>query len=91
MSKQFRPHVLKLAHESILSGHLGIKKTQSKILTQFYWPGISGDINRFCRSCDVCQKTYPKGKVTRIPLGHMPVIETPFKRVAVDLVGPLHQ
>ena len=47
------------------------------------------DLSGFCRSCDVCQKTVDKGTVARAPLGEMPLIDTPFKRVAVDLVGPI--
>lgn len=36
------------------------------------------------------KKTIPKGRTTKpVPLGRMPIITTPFKRVAVDLVGPL--
>ena len=30
-----------------------------------------------------------KGKVFPVPIGSMPLISTPFERVAVDLVGPL--
>lgn len=36
-----------------------------------------------------CQRTFPKGKVTKIPLEKMPLIDTPFERIAVDLVGPI--
>ncbi|MES9884825.1 MAG: integrase zinc binding domain-containing protein, partial [Sedimenticola sp.] len=88
--KRMRDHVLKLAHDSVLAGHLGVKKMSSKILAQFYWPGVQGDISRYCRSCDLCQKTYPKGKVRKIPVGELPLIDTPFSRVAVDLIGPIH-
>ena len=81
---------MKIAHESLLAGHLGISKTEFKILTQFYWPGIHQDIVHFCRSCDVCQRTIQKGKVVKAPLGKVPLIDTPFKRIALDLVGPIH-
>ena len=47
------------------------------------------DIRRYCQSCDICQRTIPKGRVTRVPLGEMPIIDTPFERVAVDIVGPI--
>ena len=50
---------------------------------------MHNDISGFCQSCDVCQKTVYKGTVARAPLGKMPLIDTPFKRVAVDLVGPI--
>ena len=46
-------------------------------------------MSRFCKSCDICQRTIQKGRVTKIPLGKLPLIDTPFKRVAVDIVGPI--
>ena len=46
-------------------------------------------MKRCCRSCDICQRTIAKGKTARAPLGSMPIIDTPFQRVAIDLVGPL--
>ena len=52
--------VMEVAHNSIFGGHLGIKKTKDRIQTNFYWPGMQGDIIGFCRSCDVCQKTNAK-------------------------------
>ena len=81
---------MEVAHDSIMSGHLGVKKTLDRIQSSFYWTGIRNDVKRFCRSCDACQKTVDRGKARRVPLQQMPVIETPFKRVAVDLIGPIH-
>ena len=34
-------------------------------------------------------KDYSEGRVTRVPLGKLPLIDTRFKRVAVDIVGPI--
>ena len=50
---------------------------------------MEGDVSRFCRSCDICQRTVAKGRTTKVPLGRVPIIDTPFKRGAVDLVGPV--
>ncbi|XP_062599575.1 uncharacterized protein LOC134261133 [Saccostrea cucullata] len=88
--KKFREIVMKLAHESIMSGHLAISRTSSRILSEFYWPGLQTDVKLFCRSCDICQRTIQKGKVSKYPLQKMPLIDVPFKRVAVDIVGPIH-
>ena len=85
----FREKVLRLAHETLMSGHLGIKKTLDRVVSEFFWPGVCGDVARFCKSCDICQRTIQKGRVTKVPLGKMPLIDTPFKRVAVDIVGPI--
>ena len=50
---------------------------------------MQGDITSFCRSCDVCYKTTAKGSVPRVRLGDMPLINMPFRKVAVDLAGPI--
>lgn len=87
--QKLRSQVLKLAHESIMGGHQGIKKTTARVLREFFWAGVSADVTRYCRSCDICQRTIPKGKVPKAPLGRMPLIDAPFQRVAIDLVGPI--
>ncbi|GFO34139.1 Zinc finger protein [Plakobranchus ocellatus] len=38
----------------------------------------------------VCQRTVKKGTVPRVPLEKVPLIDTPFKRVAIDLIGPIN-
>ncbi|XP_076454791.1 uncharacterized protein LOC143289631 [Babylonia areolata] len=84
---QLRQGVMKLAHEPPMGGHQGGKKTLDRIWKQFFWPGMCADVRRFVSSCDQCQKVSPKPQ--RVPLGKMPLIDTPFERVAVDLVGPI--
>ena len=85
-----RNKVMKMAHDGIMAGHQGISRTTERIQQQFYWPGMVEDIKHYCRSCDVCQRTIQKGKVGKVPLGRMPLIEQPFQRVNIDLVGPIH-
>ena len=87
--KELRRQVMSVNHESAFSGHLGAKKTEVRILPNFFWPRLRQDVIRFCRSCDVCQRTIKRGSVKKVPLGSMPLIDTPFKRVAFDIVGPI--
>ena len=37
----YRKLVMKLAHEGLMGGHQGSKKTCDKVLSNFYWPGVS--------------------------------------------------
>ncbi|XP_060592414.1 uncharacterized protein LOC132747116 [Ruditapes philippinarum] len=87
--KDLRETVLKVAHDSLLAGHLGIRKTSDRVLGEFYWPGVLVEVRRYCQSCDICQRTISKGRISKVTLGKMPLIDTPFKRVAVDIVGPI--
>ena len=82
---------MEIAHDSKLSRHQGIKKTQDRVKACFSWPVRDTDIRRYCKSCGVCQGTVHKGKGgAPAPLGQMPLIDTPFNRVAIDLIGPIN-
>ena len=71
-----------------MAGHLGKHKTAQRILLRFYWPTVYRDVNEFCRSCTICQK-YSKQKPVKAPLIPLPIVTEPFKRVAMDIIGPL--
>uniref|UniRef100_A0A8C5PW96 Gypsy retrotransposon integrase-like protein 1 n=1 Tax=Leptobrachium leishanense TaxID=445787 RepID=A0A8C5PW96_9ANUR len=82
--------VLDLAHNDALGGHLGAEKTEARITDRFYWPGIGAAVKRYCSSCPVCQLTAPAPHY-RNPLVPLPIIEVPFERIAMDIVGPLEK
>ena len=42
----------------------------------------------YCKSCPECQKT-GKGSQHKVPLDLLPVMQEPFERIAMDIVGPL--
>ena len=84
-----RLKVLTLGHEAAFAGHLGVKKTFDRIAANFHWPGILQSIQRFCASCDICQRTVRKGSVSRAPLHSIPVVGIPFEKVAIDIIGPI--
>ena len=86
--KRYVPKVLYLAHSHLLGAHLGVEKTYDRILGRFYWPGVKRAVQDYCRSCAECQKTAPKVHY-RNPLIPLPIINTPFQRIALDIVGPL--
>ena len=87
---QLRSKILSLAHDMPFGAHMGTRRTQDRITADFYWPGISSDVKIYCRSCDVCQKTKPKGRTPRAPLqSNLPIISTPFQKCAIDIIGPI--
>lgn len=83
-----RALVLHTAHENPIAGHFSHNKTMSKIASDFYWPGAALDVRTYCRSCDVCQRMSQK-RTKPVPLVKMPIIDTPFSRISMDIVGPL--
>lgn len=87
--KELRPEVMRIAHDTPMSGHLATQRTRERLWFDFYWPGMSSDVKRFCQSCDRCQRMCPRSRVKKAPMEKMPLVGVPFYRVAVDLVGPI--
>ncbi|XP_068212662.1 uncharacterized protein [Palaemon carinicauda] len=87
--RKFRELIMKMAHDSLLAGHFSNCKTEDKVFALYFWPGATADILRYCRSCDICQRTTSQGRVKKAPLQTVPIITEPFAKVAADIVGPL--
>ena len=88
--EKFQDIVLKFADDVYYVRTFSYLSHDFKDLDGILLPGILSDVKRFCRSCDICQRTVQKGKVAKPPLQKMPLIDEDFKRVAVDIVGPIH-
>ena len=86
----YRQEVLRVAHDMPMAGHLGTKRTKERIWTSFYWPGFDTSIKNYCLSCDACQRCAAKGTVKKAPLQSVPLVDVPFRKVAVDLIGPVN-
>ncbi|XP_068211806.1 uncharacterized protein [Palaemon carinicauda] len=87
---KFRRFILQEAHESEWGGHLGIRKTLSKVKDNFFWPSVKKDVVRHCKSCHQCQMVgKPNQKITKAPLIPIPAVEEPFTQIVIDIVGPL--
>ncbi|XP_073784003.1 uncharacterized protein [Danio rerio] len=83
-----RETVLELAHTHPMAGHLGAANTVKRIRDRFHWPGLDGEVKRYCQACDICQRTSPQ-RPPPSPLIPLPIIDVPFTRIGMDLVGPL--
>ena len=89
LPSKLRQTVVKPAYDRILAGHLGLEKTKERIMTCFYWPGMFHEIQEYCASCDICQRTAKQRSGEKVPMISPPIISEPFKKIAMDIVGPL--
>ncbi|KAK3740635.1 hypothetical protein RRG08_025454 [Elysia crispata] len=67
LPESLRKYVMSSAHDTTTGGHLGIKKTREKIMSDFYWSGIYKDVARYYRLCDICQTTLYNETSSRVP------------------------
>ena len=88
--RAYRSEIFNLAHETPMSGHLGINKTYHKILNHFFWPGLKSDVSQHCKSCHTCQMVgKPNQTIPKACLQPIPAFDEPFSRIIIDCVGPL--
>ena len=88
--RAYRPEILNLAHETPMSGHLGVNKTYHKILNHFFWPGLKSDVSQHCKSCHTCQMVgKPNQTIPNASLQAIPAFDETFSRIIIDCVGPL--
>ena len=88
--KSYCHEILSIAHESPMSGHLGINKTYHKIINHFYWPGLKSDVSKYCKTCHTCQMVgKPNQTIPKAQLQPIPAFDEPFSRILIDCVGPL--
>jgi len=84
--KSRREMVFQAAHYNLMAGHMGYDKTLDRVMARFFWPGIRGDVRRWCAACPEFQLVNPPA-IPKAPLRPLPLMEVPFERMAMDLIG----
>ncbi|GBO43648.1 hypothetical protein AVEN_257660-1 [Araneus ventricosus] len=68
---------------------MSMRKTKEKIRYCFCCPGISQDVETFCKRCKECQLRSPEKKTDRIPITPVSRPDLPFPVVNVDIIVPI--
>uniref|UniRef100_A0A8C1SK78 Gypsy retrotransposon integrase-like protein 1 n=1 Tax=Cyprinus carpio TaxID=7962 RepID=A0A8C1SK78_CYPCA len=85
-----REMLFQTAHCNPMAGHLGVTATLNRLMTRFFWPGIHENVRRWCASCRECQLVNPPA-APKAPLRPIPLVQVPFERIGMDLIGPLER
>ena len=73
---------------SVIGSHEGIKRSIERITKYIFWPSLVHDMRSFVHKCEACKV----GKPCYLPkqvIGEFSFPDSNFKRVHVDLLGPL--
>ncbi|GBG90553.1 hypothetical protein CBR_g50896 [Chara braunii] len=83
-----RTRLLGEFHDAPSTGHFGVNRTIGRLRQRFWWPGLLGDVTRYCESCEVCRRC--KSRNHR-PYGELRPLPVPLRRreaIAMDITGP---
>ena len=84
--KQLQKRTVRWYHDTLI--HPGMKRTELTIGQNFYWKGLTTDVQRHCRTCYDCQQN----KKVNTEYGLLPAKDnpdtTPWHTLCIDLIGP---
>jgi transposase InsO family protein len=83
-----RAKMLGLAHENVMSGHLGMDKTKERLRQVCYWTSQSADIRQHILACSACQMNKHLRQRPKAPLRSY-TAGAPMEKVHMDILGPL--
>ncbi len=61
---------------------------REKLNRLFTWPGLARDVTTYVNSCDTCLRANKGGNELH-KLLERPIVDEPFRSVAIDIFGPL--
>ena len=67
------------AHDTRVSGHLGVKKTYYRLLEHFWWPRMIRDVEDYVLSCPECQASKATNAKVAGLLKHLALPSQPWK------------
>ena len=90
-NKVLREDIIRTHHDTRTAGHPGQKGTRELITRNYFWPGITSDVNRYVAGCVKCQRTKAHRQMPRAPLNPHDAPPYPWHTVSGDMIGELPQ
>src|SRR5947209_18792383 len=84
-----RKKVLYNFHDHATAGHFGVRKTYKRIRDWYNWPGMYRDVEQYVARCSVCAQNKGHQNQPSGAIQPLPVPETPWQDISVDLVTGL--
>lgn len=85
---EYQKQIFLWAHEGLLGGHQGRRRTLHRVAEQFFFPKMRAKIFSWVQECEVCQLVGHNTDQTRAELGKVPIVEGVFDYQELNLMGP---
>ncbi len=88
-SGKLREKIINLHHDSLIGGHQGITRTYESLVDKFYFPRMRKIIERYVKTCVVCQRNKSHNLKPIGLLTPLEVPDQPWDTVSMDFVVKL--
>jgi transposase InsO family protein len=86
--ESMRDMIIRAAHVAREAGHGGEKRTTDRVMSCYWWPGVTQHVKTFIQKCERCQLAKAEAPAPG-RLHPLPMMDAPNIRLHADLFGPL--
>jgi len=87
--KKLREEIIRLHHNMPVVGHGGRWKTVELVMRNYWWPGVTRDVEKYVEGCDLCQRMKNKTEKLAGKLKLSKIPEKPWSHLMVDFITKL--
>ena len=87
--EELRAEIIQWHYDVPVAGHGGWWKTVELVTRNYWWPGVTRDIGRYVKGCNLCQRM--KNRIEKLAgkLKLSEVLEKPWTHLTVDFITKL--
>ena len=84
-----RVEIIQLHHDVLTAGHGGRWKIMELVTRNYWWPGVTKDVEKYVDGCDMCQRIKNKTEVLAGKLMMNEIPERTWTHLTVDFIMKL--
>ena len=87
--EELRGEIIQLHHDTPIGGHRGKWKTTELVTRNYWWPGITKEVERYVDRCNTCQryKNWSEAPAGKLMPNTIP--EKPWSQILADFITKL--
>jgi len=86
---ELRGEIIRLYHDTPVGGHGGRWKTTELVTRNYWWPGVTKEIERYVDGCNACQRYKNRSEALAGKLMPNAVPEKPWSYISADFITKL--
>jgi len=87
--RELRGEIIQLHHDTPVGGHGGRWKTMELVTRNYWWPGVTKEVERYVDGCNVCQRYKNRSEAPAGKLMPNAIPEKPWSYISADFITKL--
>jgi len=86
---ELREEIIYLHYNTLVGGHRGRWKTVELVTRNYWWPGLTEEVEKYVEGCDTCQRHKNRSEAPAGKLMPNAIPEKPWSHISADFITKL--